>query len=244
MALDGGIRQNIHLEKAESKQILLCSPPRLSWHAQKGYWPCAYNWTTVCPDWIFRDYLECKKAHRVLLRPQLPGPQLPSWLPGGSDLRLSETLSRGRYTVNGVLLFEQPGESAFVVVWGSVPESAGQAAGTVSGQTDSLSGQSESPWWKSESGYFCCVVDWEELIDAPYLREDVNIWTWDWHFEKSAFAVELMRICGKTLVARPLEASTIAHIGPGTRVEARVGNRSFLGVDGVLVDVHIGRRGS
>ena len=189
-----------------------------------------------------RDYLECKRTQRAILEPQLP-----SWLPDGSGLRLSDTASSDRYKVNGVLLFEQPEEAAFLLVWGSVPAPPGRAESVSSGMTGSMSadgGQSVVPWWKSESGYFCCVVDWEAFVERPYRGEDVDLMTGEWRLKTSSFNQYLMLYCDKSIIAQSLEASMRADIGSRARVDASVTNECFLGVDGVVVNVLIGRRGN
>lgn len=53
-----------------------------------------------------------------------------------------------------------------------------------------------------------------------------------------------MLLCLKTITMQSLEACVTTDIGPRTRVAASVGNKDFLGVDGVVVKVSIGRRDS
>jgi hypothetical protein len=217
---------------------MLCSPPTVSWQTRSGAWPCAYNWATEDPGWRFKEYIECRMTSRGVLEPPLP-----SWSPNGSDLSMSYTASPGRYRMLGLLLFEKVGASAFLVLWGSVPESAGQTSGA-EGSVSEFGGQREAPWWKSEGGYFCCVVDWEKFFQGPYRSADLNrVWR-DYDVEGSPFNNLLMMLCLKRITVQSLEACTTADIGQRTRVEASIGRHGFLGVDGVVVKISIGKRDS
>jgi len=221
---------------------MLCSPPTVSWQTKSGAWPCAYRWAAEEPGWRFKGYIECRKTKEGVLKPPLP-----SWLPDGSDVGMSDAASPDRYKVNGILLFEKVGASAFLVLWGSVPPSSGRASGAESyreGSVGEVGGQREAPWWKSEGGYFCCVVDWEEFREGPYRSADLKrVWQ-DYNLEGSPFNNFLMMLCLKRITVQSLEACVTADIRPRTRVEARIGNQGFFGVDGVLVKVSIGRRDS
>lgn len=221
---------------------MLSSPPTVSWQTKSGAWPCAYNWAAEEAGWRFKEYIECRKTKRGVLKPPLP-----SWLPDRSDVKMSHTASPDRYKVNGMLLFEKVGTSAFLVLWGSAPESAGRAPGVKSSREGSVSevgGQREAAWWKSEGGYFCCVVDWETFFQGPYRSADLNrVWR-DYDLEGSPFNSLLMLLCLKTITAQSPKASVTADIGPRTRVGASIRNDDFLGVDGIVVKVSIGRRDS
>lgn len=211
----------------------------MSWQTKTGAWPCAYNWAIEDPGWRFKEYIECRKSKQGFLEPQLP-----SWLPDGSDVSMVRPYSRARYKMMGMMLFEKVGESAFLVLWGSLPESTGRALGVESsreGHQFEVDGQREAPWWKSEGGYFCCVVDWEEFVKGPYRSADLER---VWRDHDSPFNDLLMLLCLKTITVQSLEACVTTDIGPRTRVVATVGNKDFLGVDGVVVKVSIGRRDS
>jgi hypothetical protein len=141
------------------------------------------------------------------------------------------------------LLFERVGASAFVGLWGSVTQSSGRASGAECSVIE-VGGQRRAPWWKSEGGYFCCVVDWEEFLGGPYRSADLNR-VWRDHDEAgSPFNNLLMLLCLKTITVRSLQAFATASIGQSTRVDASVGNHGFLGVDGVVVKISIGERDS
>lgn len=214
----------------------------MSWQTKTGAWPCAYNWATEDPGWRFKEYIECRKSKQGFLEPQLP-----SWLPDGSDLSMMHPYSRARCKMMGIMLFEKVRESAFLVLWGSLAESAGRSLGVESfreGHQFQVDGQREAPWWKSGGGYFCCVVDWEEFVKGPYRSADLErVWR-DYDLKDSPFNNLLMLLCLKTITMQSLEACVTTDIGPRTRVAASVGNKDFLGVDGVVVKVSIGRRDS
>lgn len=177
-------------------------------------------------------------------------PMLPCWRPDGSDVCLSDVNLPGRYKVNGVFLFEFEGaHRAFLLIWGSAPHSE-RAARTWSGWKSPASRESvvsERPWWKSEGGYFCWIVDWERFAERPYRKEDLDLLTSDWRSSGSSFGNVLMLFCSKELAGQSLKTSMSADVGsrePGakTEVTAGVSGQGFLGVDGVVVEMVIGRR--
>jgi len=230
------VRQSINLKQAKTTEIILCSPPTQSWHSKQGYWPCGYNWKSVWTDWKLVDYLECKPSPDGPLCPQLP-----SWLPNGDDLDLTDCVDSQRYKINGILLFEREDQDAFFVIWGSAPVADSDTVSTTSTALTRLTGSS-GPWWESDGGYFCAVVEWEVFTEMPYNRGDVAWLISEWHHMSSTFFVDLIKFCQLSLAGAELCADAHESVGARNRkaiVSASVSNQTFLGVEGLVVGVFI-----
>lgn len=242
LEIDRDVCPSIDLAKAEPSHIVLCSPPTESWHSKQGYWPCGYNWRSVWADWRLVDWIECKPTSGGALHPPLP-----SWLPDGEDLEMSEFVDPMRYKINGILLFERQDQDAFFVVWGSAPSAVDPDAMSMTSMATALTGLTSSSgstgqWWDSPGGYFCVVVEWEVFKEMPYQKGDIPWLISEWRQPSSKFWDDLLPFCEAALMDVDLSADCLQWVGARNRrtmVSASVSNKTFLGVEGLVVGVLI-----
>lgn len=214
------------LGSVKSEQIVLCSPPMLSWNSRRGYWPCAYNWNSAQGNWKLADLVECKTSLDGWLQPELP-----SWWPGGRDVERTFSRDYLKYKMNGILLFRREDatkEDAFFVFWGQKP---GDLDGITSGRE----------WWHSTGGYFCLAMGWEEFTQAPCEKAKVDQLMREWHDASSQFLEALLQNW-KRAIGRQFEdthETLIGAVDRGALVTASVKLERFLEVEGLVVQVDI-----
>ena len=164
---------------------------------------------------------------------------LPCWSYGEGIVRLKRYMEVHDYRIVGVLLFENR-HNAFFLVWGMKPSANRTDVANM------FNGVSEvKAWWTQCEGYFCALVEWEHLMGAPYESATATSLVAAWRREDGKFYKDLVRYCQQHLVGRDMnpEHNLVIHGGENmsTTVAASVSPQTFLGVNGLTVDVAIAK---